>query len=135
MHDALDSSVEGDKVWLSIFVGGVILKEWMLRFCPIYQLCGYCDASKSVYAAALYLLKKQSIPRLELVSAVLLERLMDVMKANLSSDLKISCHCFTDSQFSVIFAKDMRENPALFHPHHLCLHLECKRLFHSPTLV
>ena len=46
-------------------------------------------------------LKKQPIPRLELMSAVLHAQLMDKMKANLISDLKIlSFHCCTDSQVS-----------------------------------
>ena len=44
-------------------------------------------------------LKKQSIPRLELLSAVLLARLVDATKSSLSTELEISsCHCFTDSQ-------------------------------------
>ena len=85
-----------------------------------YRLCGYCDASLSAYAAVIYLLiesedgfhmrfvvaktrvaplKKQSIPRLELLSAVLLARLADATKSSLSSELEIpSCHCFTDSR-------------------------------------
>ena len=84
-----------------------------------YRLCGYCDASLSAYAAIIYLqiesedgfhtsfvvaktrvapLKKQSITRLELLSAVLLARLVDATKSGLSTELEISsCHCFTDS--------------------------------------
>lgn len=67
-----------------------------------YRLCGFCDASLSAYAAVIYLsiesedescmrfiaaktrvapLKKQSVPRLELLSAVLLARLMDTTLA------------------------------------------------------
>ena len=65
-----------------------------------YHLCGYCDASLKAYAAVVYLLiesengfhmkfvvaktrvaplKKQSIPRLELLSGILLARLMDAI--------------------------------------------------------
>lgn len=42
-------------------------------------------------------LNKQSVPRLELLSAVLLARLMDATKSSLTSELEISYHCFTDS--------------------------------------
>ena len=88
-----------------------------------YQLCGYCDASLSAYAAVVYLLiesedgfhmrfvaaktrfaplKKRSIPRLELLSAVLLARLMNTMKSSLISELKISSYyCFTDSRVTL----------------------------------
>lgn len=81
-----------------------------------YQLYGYCDASLSAYAAVIYSLletehgfhmrfvvaktrvaplKRQSIPRLELLSAVLLARLMDTTRTSLSLELEISsCHCF-----------------------------------------
>ena len=58
------------------------------------QLCGFCDASQKAYAAVVYLLlrsgavkfvaaktrvaplQEQTIPRLELLSALLLSRLM-----------------------------------------------------------
>lgn len=47
-------------------------------------------------------MKKQSIPRLEVLSAVLLARLVDVVKSSLSSEFEISaCHCFTDSRVSL----------------------------------
>lgn len=97
-----------------------------------YQLCGYCDASLAAYAAVIYLLmeaedgihmkfvvaktrvaplKKQSIPRLELLSAVLLARLMDAMKSNLSSELEISsCHCFTDSQVALCWIRNVEKS-------------------------
>ena len=76
-----------------------------------YHLCSYCDASLSAYAAVVYLLieledgfhmrfvvaktrvaplKKQSIPRLELLSAVLLVRLINKMKSSLTTELNIS---------------------------------------------
>ena len=54
---------------------------------------------------------QQSIPRLELLFAVLLARLMDLMKANLSSDLKIlSCHCCTDSQVSLCWIHNVERS-------------------------
>ena len=93
-----------------------------------YRLCGYCDASLSAYAAVVYLLmesedgfhtsfvvaktrvaplKKQSIPRLELLSAVLLARLVDATKSSLSTELEISsCHCFTDSQVALCWIRN-----------------------------
>ena len=70
-----------------------------------YHLCGYCDASLSAYAAVVYLpedgfhmrfvvaktrvapLRKQSIPRLELLSAILLARLINMMKSSLTTEL------------------------------------------------
>ena len=86
-----------------------------------YRLCGY---SLSAYAAVVYLLieceggchmrfvvaktrvaplKMQSIPRLELLSAVLLVRLMDMMKSSLTLELEISSYlCFTDSSFPLL---------------------------------
>ena len=83
-------------------------------------LCGYCDASLSAYAAVIYLLiesesgsymhfvasktrvsplKRQTIPRLELLSALLLARLMETVTAALKSVI-IQCRfhrfqCFT----------------------------------------
>ena len=94
-----------------------------------YRLCAYCDASLSAYAAVVHLLikcedechmrsvvaktrvsplKKQSIPRLELLSAVLLERLMDMMKSSLSLELEISSYlCFMDSQVSLCWISNV----------------------------
>ena len=47
-------------------------------------------------------LKKQSIPRLELLSAVLLARLMDAVRSSLTPELEISSHhCFTDSKIAL----------------------------------
>ena len=97
-----------------------------------YQLCGYCDASLSAYAAVIYLrieskggyhlrfvvakmrvapLKKQSIPRLELLAAVLLARLMNTMKSNLSPELDISSyHCFIDSQVALCWIRNVERS-------------------------
>lgn len=93
-----------------------------------YQLCGYCDASLTAYAAVIYLLietewgchmkfvvaktrvsplKKQSIPRLELLSAVLLARLMDTARSSLISQLNISsCHCYSDSHVALCWIRN-----------------------------
>ena len=97
-----------------------------------YRLCGYCDASLSAYAAIIYLLiesedgfhtsfvvaktrvaplRKQSIPRLELLSAVLLARLVDATKSSLSTELEISsCHCFTDSQVALCWIRHVERS-------------------------
>ena len=96
-----------------------------------YRLCGYCDASLSAYAAVVYLwietengilrkfvvaktrvapLKKQSIPRLELLSAVLLARLMDTVRSSLTPELKISSHhCFTDSKVALCWIRNVEK--------------------------
>ena len=88
-----------------------------------YKLCGYCDASLTVYAAVIYLLietesdsymrfvasktrvaplKKQSIPWLELLSAILLSRLIVMVSMVLKSEITISATvCFTDSNVTL----------------------------------
>ena len=88
-----------------------------------YRLCRYCDASLSAYVAVVYLwietedgfhrkfvvaktrvapLKKQSILKLKLLSAVLLVWLMDTVRSSLTPELKISSHhCFTDSRVAL----------------------------------
>ena len=56
-------------------------------------------------------LKKQSIPRLELLSAVLLARLMDMMKSSLTLELEISSYlCFTDSQVSLCWIRNVERS-------------------------
>ena len=84
-----------------------------------YHLCGFCDASLKAYAAVVYLildtstqrhirilasktrvapLKTQTIPRLELLSALLLARLMDSVAHALEGEVSLaSPHCFSDS--------------------------------------
>lgn len=84
-----------------------------------YELCGFCDSSLKAYAAVVYLrartpsgyqvvlvasktlvapLKQQTIPRLELLSALLLARLMSSVTQALQSEINFSnFHCFTDS--------------------------------------
>ena len=83
------------------------------------SLCGFCDASLGAYAAVVYLLLKtdtrclvkfvaaktrvspisgQTIPRLELLSALLLARLVTSVHQSLESELSLAApHCFTDS--------------------------------------
>ena len=92
-----------------------------------YQLFGFCDASTVAYAAVIYIveltpsgkyfsfvaskthvspLKTQTIPRLELLSALLLARLMKTVMDSLSTTLTLQVpRCFTDSQISLCWIK------------------------------
>ena len=85
-----------------------------------YQLTGFCDASTGVYAAVVYLLVRSevqqyvrfiaaktrvaptqnlTIPRLELLLAVLLARLISSIFNTLSSLTKLEPSvCYTDSE-------------------------------------
>ena len=87
------------------------------------SLHGFCDASCKAFAAVVYLvltngnqnfvqlaasksrvapLAKQTIPRLELLSALILARLMTVVKNALCHSVPIdSIHCWTDSQVAL----------------------------------
>ena len=84
-----------------------------------YSLCGFCDASTTAYAAVIYLrmrtptsvhtrflvcktrvapLQVLTIPRLELMSALLLARLVSTVSSILTSTIPFDeIHCFTDS--------------------------------------
>ena len=84
------------------------------------ELHGFCDASSRTYGAVVYLrivttrgsyirflasktrvapLSNQTIPRLELLSAVVLARLMHSVKEALTSEIKVSrLVCWTDSK-------------------------------------
>jgi hypothetical protein len=91
----------------------------------VYRLYGFCDASLSAYAAVIYLvaetennkyssfvvaktrvspLKTQTIPRLELLSALLLARLMSNVTYSLTPRLALEEPiCFTDSQVALFW--------------------------------
>ncbi len=86
-------------------------------------LCGFCDASTKAYAGVVYLLlettagfsarfvaaktrvaplQQQTIPRLELLSALLLARLMSTITKGPECELTLSTpYCFTDSMVSL----------------------------------
>ena len=88
-----------------------------------YELHGFCDASIKAYAAVIYLrvitshacyarlviskarvapLTKQTIPRLELLSALVLARLISVTEGALKSVIEISkVKCWTDSKVAL----------------------------------
>ena len=88
------------------------------------KLCGFCDASCRAYAAVVYLLletstgrqvrfvasktrvaplKSQTIPRLELLSAVLLARLMSFITQVIEGEVTLSTPCcFTDSSVTLL---------------------------------
>ena len=90
-----------------------------------YRLCGFCDASVSAYAAVVYLVLKtdmghvvkfvtsksrvapvqtQTIPRLELLSALLLARLMACVTQGLESELPLTQPtCYTDSKVALFW--------------------------------
>ena len=92
-----------------------------------YHLCGFCDASLKAYAAVVYLildtstqrhirilasktrvapLKTQTIPRLELLSALLLARLVDSVAHALEGEVSLaSPHCFSDSTVAVFWIR------------------------------
>ena len=90
-------------------------------------LCGFCDASLKAYAGVVYLLmetttkplvkyiaaktrvsplKEQTIPRLELLSALLLSRLLTSVTQSLECELQLSpARCFTDSTVALCWIK------------------------------
>lgn len=92
-----------------------------------YRLYGFCDASITVYAAVVHLveeadgrkcssfvtsktqvapLKTPTIPRLELLSAVLLARLISNITNSLSTRIDLmEPKCFTDSQVALFWIK------------------------------
>ena len=97
-----------------------------------YSLCGFCDASLKAYAAVVYLLMEtpfgrytritasktrvsplknpQTIPRLELLSALLLARLMDSITHALENDLPLSePHCFSDSTVAIFWIRGVEK--------------------------
>ena len=92
-----------------------------------YRLYGFCDASTMAYAAVVYLvredngqksssfvasktrvapLKSLTIPRLELLSAVLLARLITTVSKSLSTRIELrEPRCFTDSQVTYFWIR------------------------------
>jgi len=90
-----------------------------------YQLCGFCDASTAAYAAVIYLVERDessvyshfvvskarvsplrptTIPRLELLSALCLARLMFNVTESLSERLSLeNPRCYTDSQVTLFW--------------------------------
>jgi len=92
-----------------------------------YQPFGFCDASIVAYAAVIYLvevtpsgrlssfvvsktrvspLKAQTIPRLKVLSALLLARLMKTVTETLATRLTLQTQrCFTGSQISLCWIK------------------------------
>ena len=97
-----------------------------------YSLCGFCDASLKAYVAVVYLLietpserhvrivasktrvsplKTQTIPRLELLSALLLARLMASITQAVKSELPLSePHCFSDSTVAVFWIRGVEKS-------------------------
>ena len=97
-----------------------------------FQPCGFCDASCKAYAAVVYLLletsagckvqfvasktrvaplKSQTIPRLELLSAVLLARLMSSITQAIEGEVTLSKpHCFTDSIVSLFWIRGVEKS-------------------------
>ena len=97
-----------------------------------YTLCGFCDASLKAYAAVVYLqvetssghhvsfvasktrvspLKAQTIPRLELLSALLLARLLSTVTQALQSELGLSSPlCYTDSTVALHWIRGVEKS-------------------------
>ena len=91
------------------------------------SLFGFCDASLKAQAAVIYLrfetesgfivrivasktkvspIKQLTIPRLELLSTLLLARLLHSVTQSLSSEIQLSTpHCFTDSKVALFWIK------------------------------
>ena len=94
---------------------------------PTLQLIGFCDASQMAYAAVVYLratigndstltlltaktqvapLKTVTIPRLELLSALLLARLINTVSCALENEVKLNLPvCFTDSKIALCWVR------------------------------
>ena len=97
---------------------------WVKGSSATFTLCGFCDASLRAYAAVVYLvtetdvstevaflvlvspLQSQTIPRLELLSAFLLSKLITSVADSLSSTLpSLSLRCYTDSQVALYWIR------------------------------
>jgi len=99
------------------------------------ELHGFSDASTKAYGAAVYIrllprngpvtaslliakskvapIKTLSVPRLELSGAVLLSRLMSVVRSNLQLST-LQCHCWTDSTITLAWLKQSPSNWTTF---------------------
>ena len=97
-----------------------------------YSLCGFCDSSLKAYAAVVYLLvetssgcyvrfiaaktrvsplKTQTIPRLELLSALLLSRLISSVILALENEVQMMrLHCFTDSTVVLFWIRGVEKS-------------------------
>ena len=128
-----DETRELEAKWKMLLHG--IHSEEPLRFACRFNLnnisscmlLGFCDASQDAYAAVTYLsdgdgncslvssktrvapLPKQTIPRLELLGAVLLARLVNRVKEVLGSVIN-GCLCFTDSLVVLHWIKGLDKN-------------------------
>ena len=96
-----------------------------------YRLCGFCDASTAAYAAVVYLVEDEdhayshfivsrmrvsplrpvTIPRLELLSALYLARLMANVTESQSERLSLGDRrCFTDSQIALFWIRGIEKD-------------------------
>ena len=96
-----------------------------------YSLCGFCDASRTAYTAVVYLVAKKetsthtqflasktrvaplqtlTIPRLELLSALLLARLTTAVSSVLDSAIPdFTIECYTDSTVALHWIRGTRK--------------------------
>ena len=116
-----------------------------------FSLHGYCDASREAYAAVIYLVtqndsqlsvkfltsktrvapqKEMSIPRLELLSAVLLSRLIESVTKSLQTNFALEQPtCYTDSKVSLYWITGLNKEWKQFVQN--CV-TEIRRLVPSP---
>ena len=96
-----------------------------------YELCGFCDASTRAYAAVVYLVmhtdtgrfvrfvvsktrvapvQRQTVPRVELLSALLLARLVASVTEALMLQLTLNpLKCFTDSKVALFWIRGLEK--------------------------
>ena len=130
------------KELVSILSGGVLINIPRSYFSDDKEnpasitLCGLCDASKHAYAAVVYLktrnnagtsvkfvvsktrvapLQTQSIPRLELLSAFLLSKLIVSVSNSLKANLpNLSIQCYTDSLVTLYWIRGTHKEWKVF---------------------
>lgn len=100
------------------------------------SLCGFCDASTKAYAGVVYLLfeivaelsvkfvtsktrvtplKEETIPQLELLSALFLARLLTTVTQSLESELALlPTQCLTDSTLALCWIKETTKTQKTF---------------------